>query len=183
MFDYEFKPGYISYEAFKEMRAKLNGTIKGELKLIGDAADRAMSSYIERDLRPEDIGLTNPTWRFPATGSLTSASTLAWSNLVNTFTIADNRYVGINGVRYPSDESPQVLTQLRIDKANKTVRYWSIQGCNTLENVSMFFPDPVTIEQNVPITIQAYNATTTITPQNLIFTGIVVEKEGILTSK
>ena len=47
----------------------------------------------------------------------------------------------------------------------------------------MYFYDPVTIEQNVPITITAYNATGTVTAQKIMFLGSVVEKEGILTSK
>ena len=106
MFDYEFKPGYISYDGFNAMLDKLRGRIKSELKLTGDAADSAMSRFITRDLRPEDLGLSNPEWTFTPSG------TSGWVNLVNTYTVSDNRYVGISGIRYASTEDPQVITQI-----------------------------------------------------------------------
>lgn len=173
MFDYKFKPGHISYDAFNEMLTKLRGKIQSELKLTAEG----MSKFIERDLRPEDLGLSTPEWTFtPSSGS-------AWINLVNTYNISDNRYIGILGIRYLTADDPQPLTQLKITKAGKDVRYWSIQGCNLLEYESMFFYDPVTVEQNTPLTIKAYNATSTLTAQNIVFMGIVLEKEGILVSK
>lgn len=173
MWDYQFKPGYPSYEAYKEMINKLRGTLQSELRLTAGGE----SKFIERQLRPEDIGKSTPEFTFtPSTAS-------AWNTLVNTYTIADNRYIGIYGIRYLSTDDPLPITQLKITKAGKDVRYWTIQGCNYVENPAMYFHDPITVEQNVPLTIQGYNATATVKAQKIMILGVVMEKEGILVSR
>lgn len=127
---------------------------------------------VTRSLRPEDLGITG-YWYFNVT------STSGWHTMVNAATIAQNRFITIEGVMYPKSGT-QLITQLEIKRAESTVRYWTIQGVNFLENCLLFFDDPLTLGQNQPITIKGYNpSTTTNSAEEVVFIGSVVEKRGI----
>jgi len=126
---------------------------------------------VTRPLRPEDVGLSTPVWTF----NISSAN--AWNTLIS-HTIASDRFVGINGVLYQVSGTA-VITQLRVTRAGQKKRYWQIQGVEYTENQTMFFDDPIIVEQNTPITVEGY-ATATSSAETLCFLGVVAERKGIL---
>lgn len=152
-------------EAYGELRRELLARAMKELALPAD-------QIVIRDLRPEDLGLSTSEFTF----SLTSAA--AWNNLVNTYTIADMRFVGLLGVRYPMS-SAQAVTQLKVTRAQSVSRIWQIQGLNFLENEQVYFDDPAIVDQRQQLTIQAYCPTTN-AAEKLMLLGVVAEKRGVL---
>jgi len=159
--------GY-ALEAHKAAVDKLRMDAAKELKLGQD-------QLITRDLRPEDLGLTG-RWSYNVT------STSGWYTMISAATIAQNRFISIEGVIYPKS-SAQLITQLEINRSGSVVRYWTIQGINLLENPMVVFDNPLTLGQNQPITIRGYNPTTTTEPaEEVMFIGTVVEKRGVLVN-
>jgi len=159
--------GTQAESAMEQMIAQLKSKAKQSLKTTSD------DDIIVRPLRPEDVGLSTPEWTFNI------ASANAWNlNQLNT-TIADNRWIGINGILYAMS-STQAVTQLKVKRAGQNKRYWQVQGINFLENASIFFSDPVIIEENTNLTVDMY-AIATGSTEKIIFLGAVVEKKGILT--
>ncbi|MCD6240466.1 hypothetical protein J7K27_02935 [Candidatus Bathyarchaeota archaeon] len=143
-----------------------------EIKRIATAQLKVSEDEIvTRPLRPEDLGLSNPVWTF----NISSAN--AWNTLIS-HTIPSDRFISINGILYQVSGTA-VLTQLRITRAGQKKRYWQIQGAEYTENQTMFFDDPVIVEQNTPITIEGY-ATATSSDEKLCFLGVVAERKGIL---
>ena len=158
----------VPLEAHRATVNKLKELAKTELKL-GD------EGIVTRGLRPEDLGLTG-RWSFVVT------STSGYHTMVNASTIANTRFISLEGVFYPKS-SPQLITQLEINRAGSIVRYWNIQGVNFLQDNMIFFDDPVTLGQNQPITIRGYNPTTSTnaaaSPEEVVLIGTVVEKKGL----
>ena len=158
----------VPLEAHRAVVNKLTEFAKAELKLGDD-------KIVKRALRPEDLGLTG-RWAFVVT------STSGYHTMVNAATIANTKFVSLEGVFYPKS-SEQLITQLRIDRAGSIVRYWHIQGVNFLQDNMIFFDDPVTLGQNQPITISGYNPTTSTnagaSPEEIVLIGTVVEKKGL----
>ena len=156
--------------------AALDARNKIEAALLQKATKELNLSRAEltvRELRPEDLGLSTPEWTHTGTAA-------TWSSIVNAHTMADNRFVGIYGVRY-AQTGTQSFSQLEITRAGNTVRYYHIQGTAYLEDQTQYFDDPVTIEQNTTVTIKAYPVTT-VTAEKMVLLGLVVEKKGLLVS-
>ncbi len=153
----------VPFIAYDVLVKKLKKQAKEEMGL-------PESEIVVRSLRPEDIGFTNPIF-----ASTTSADT--WTNSVNTYTIADNRYVGIHGVVFDADENTVVA--LRITREGKTARIWAIQQVSGFEDKAGYADDPITIEQNTQITIEEYGLATTKTNE-ICLLGVVVERRGLL---
>jgi len=164
---YLFKLEGRALEAYNVMVAKLKEKAMRELKL-------PESEIVIRPLRPEDLGLSTPEWTFNV-GSAT-----AWNTEIDNTTIADNRFVGINGVLI--EESGEMgCTQIKITRMGQDVRYWQIQGVNYLEDSCIFFDDPVTIDQNTTLTVKFYCRTAD-TDFQCCFLGAVAEKRGVLVA-
>lgn len=157
--------------AYNEMRNKL--VQKAARELLGISWVPGMpipEQLVVRPLRPEDLGLTNPEWYFA------SIST-GWNNLVDSKTIADNRFVGIYGV-YLNEDAGE-LEELKITREGTDTRYWPIAQIRYFESDTGYADDPVTIDQNTTVTIQGYVASaSTITGFALL--GLVAEKKGLL---
>ena len=68
---------------------------------------------ILRDLRSDDLGLTGK-WGYTVT------TTVGWNTLINTYTIADNRYVCISGI-FTEEDTPTVHS-VRITRAGSIAR-------------------------------------------------------------
>jgi len=133
------------------------------------------SELVKRDLRPEDLGLSNPTWTFALT------STVGYVAMINTASIADLRWVGICGLCY-TNAAPTV-NQLKINRAGSDARIWNIQEAQYNENASIWVDDPVTIGQNEVLTVYQYcSGATTQAAELIVFLGAVVEKRGILVN-
>ena len=151
--------------AYTELRNKLKNKAMTQLGI-------PENDVIIRELRPEDVGLSTPEW----TSSFTDAA--GWNNFVNTYTIADNRFIGILGIRYPMSTS-QAATQLKVKRGHSEARLWVIQGLNFLENEQQFVDDPVTVDQSQQLTMQVYCPTTN-AAEKLMLLGLVAEKRGIV---
>lgn len=123
-----------------------------------------------RTLRPEDLGLTG-SWSF-ATGAT------GWVTYINSVVIANNTFIGINGVRNLTTTTPQAVTQIRITREGNVARYWDIQGINQFDNPEAFFDDPITVDQNTTIKLECYSIASA--TEKLVLIGDVVEKRGIL---
>lgn len=162
---YLFELTGSALEAYRAMADKLFSKAKAELKL-------GVDDLVMRPLRPEDIGLSTPKFEFNI------ATADAWNTMISSQTIADNRFVGINGVLYGMSAQGAV-TMIRVTRAGDVVRYWPIQDINFNENAMVFFDDPITVDQNQPITIEGY-ATATSSTERIVFLGAVVEKRGLL---
>ena len=160
-----FKLEGNALEAVRGLKDNLYARAQKELKLRKEG-------LVDRDLRPEDIGLSNPVWTFNV------SSSSAWNTLVNAATIADNRFVGIYGVLIGVSGTAAV-TQLRITRAGQKKRYWQIQDGNFREDATIYFDDPIIVDQNTTITIEGY-ATATDSTFRLTFLGMAVEKKGVL---
>ena len=160
----------ISLSAYELMIKDLRTKAQTELKLNPD-------QVVVRDLRPEDIGLTGG--RFTSTMNILSS----WNKIINTYTVADNRFIGISGIFYARISGTQAATQLRVTRATSKARYWNIQGINITENAQRFFDDPIITGQNQTLTIEAFvpNVTANTTKaENIILMGSVAERKGIL---
>jgi len=145
-----------------------------ELRAKGDR-EIGPGKWILRPLRPEDVELTTSGWL------LTCSTNSAWGTFseLNTVTIDDQRFVGINGVFY-TNANPEV-TQLKIEKAGRTVRHWHIQPVPDFQNKRAWFTDPIIIDQNTQLTVNHFNETdTTQTKEHLGFLGYVVEPRGLV---
>ena len=154
--------------AYNKMVAELQARAKKELGLPD-------SEIVTRALRPEDLGLSTPRWTF------TLSSTGSYIAMINTISILDNRYVGINGVFY-TNANPTV-DQLRITRAGSVARVWNIQEAQYNENDSIWVDDPVTAGQNETLLIEQFASNATTQSAELIgFYGVTVEKRGIVTN-
>lgn len=132
---------------------------------------------IVRILRAEDIGFADSQFK----KAIAKANTNAWNNIVNTITIADARFVVINGVnRGFGQGTTNVFSQLRITNAGKTARIWNIQGVEDLITNTKYFTDPILIAQNNQLTIEGYavNSTT----DKMVMLGAAIEKKGLIVN-
>lgn len=148
------------------------------VSLVNKLKEQAMSEMglpeseiVVRQMRPEDIGFSNPFF-----ASTISAGD-AWRNMINTYTIADNRYVGIFGVSFDTNENS--VNALRFTREGRTARIWSIQQVADFEDKTGYADDPISIEQNTQITIEEYPTTTTDFDATTLL-GVVVERRGLL---
>ena len=137
------------------------------------------TELICRLLRPEDIGSAYPSFSqsLPtlATAGWTTGGT-GWRNYANTVTIADNRFVMINGV---SDRSTGI-SQIKIARSGSDSRIWNIQQIPDNEDNIGYMDDPIIIPQNHQITIQAYALASQ--SEFIRFIGAVVEPVGLLVA-
>ena len=91
-------------EALDAYNKMVESTVAKAMNELGLPRD----GLVVRPLRAEDIGFTTPEFLKTVT------ATYAWGNIVNTVTIADNRFVIINGVnRGFGQGTTNVFSQLR----------------------------------------------------------------------
>ena len=127
---------------------------------------------ILRDLRPDDVGKTGKWW-FSVT------TTAGWNALVDTYTIADNRFICISGI-FTEATTPVVHT-VKITRAGSVARWWNVQRVGLQEDNEMHVDDPIIVDQNTTLDIDGYNAlTATATTEQIGFIGCVAEKRGML---
>lgn len=158
-------------EALDAYNKKVEETVAKAMRELGLSRDQ----LIVRPLRAEDIGFSAPEFL----KAIAAANTNAWNNIVNTVTIADNRFVIINGVnRGYGQGTTNVFSQLRITKSGKTARIWNIQGVEDFIGNTVYFMDPVDINQNNLLTIEGYAVNNT--TDKLVMLGAVVEKRGLV---
>ena len=127
---------------------------------------------ILRDLRSDDLGVTGK-WSFTVT------STCGWNNLINTQTIADNRFICISGIF--TEESAPVVHSIKITRAGSVARWWNVQRVGLQDDNELHIDDPIIVDQNTTVTIEGYNGlTTTAVHEQIGFIGCVAEKRGLV---
>ncbi len=127
---------------------------------------------ILRDLRSDDLGITGK-WYFSVT------STLGWNTLVNTQTIADNRFICISGIF--TEESTPTIHTIKITRAGSVARWWNVQRVGLQDDNELHVDDPIIVDQNQTITIEGYNGlVATTTTEEIGFIGCVAEKRGLV---
>jgi len=161
MFHVELKG--VALDAYNRMVREMISKATRELGLGADG-------LVIRPLRPEDLGLPAPAWSF----NLTAPN--SWNTAVNT-TIADNRFVGINGIFH--NEALGRATQVKITRKGSETRYWDVTWIRDTQNKIAFADDPVIFDQNTSVKIEIY-CTTASTLTDFGFLGAVVEKRGML---
>jgi len=141
------------------------------VKKLKEEASRVLrpDQIVMRPLRATDLGISTPDWRQYL------SSTATWNTLAST-QIANNRWIGINGVFYPQS-AYQAITELQITAGGKIERYWSIQGINNYVNATGYADDPIIIGQNVNLDIKGYTINSS--TETIVFIGMVVEKKGL----
>lgn len=157
---YDFKGDAV--DAVKQLDQALISAASNQLKV-------GREDLTVRDLRPQDVGLGTSEWTF----SVTAATS---TNVVGT-SIASGRWLGVYGVRYAG--ATQSVSELKVTKEGKDVRYWNVQGTAFLQDQTIYFTDPVTVKELATLTIAAYPVTTN-TAEKMILLGRVVEKKGLL---
>jgi hypothetical protein len=149
-------------QAYREMYSNLKSRAVSQLKLPEE-------EVIMRALRPEDVGLSDPVFTFSVSSG--------WNTIIDT-DIADSRFVGIHGILI-GESGTSVVTQIKVTRMGQTKRYWHVQDVNFLESPVIYFDDPIIVDQNTKLTIEAY-ATGSDTDLRLTFLGAVAEKKGLL---
>ncbi len=162
---------------YQELRGRpLDAFGKTEDKLLAKGTAQlglSRQDLIVRPLMPSDLQAALMSWNF----AITTTSSL--STLINAQTITDNRFCSINGICYP--ETTPLFDWVRITRSGSVARLWPIEHIPPQDDNTMWVDDPITVDQNTTITIEAYNDTTTTNPtENLIFIGLVVEKRGMV---
>ena len=128
---------------------------------------------ILRDLISDDLGKTGKWW-FAVTG------TSGWNTLVNTYTVADNRFICISGI-FNEESTAAVVHTIRITRAGSVARWWNVQRVGMQDDQELHVDDPIIVDQNQAITVEGYNAlTTTATTEEIGFIGCVAEKRGLV---
>jgi len=160
-----------SLDAYNRMVTELEGKAMTQLGL-------PRSEIVVRPLRPEDMGFTTPQWACPA---IADSATNSWNNIINTYTIADNRFIGVMGLhRGFGQGATNAFSQLKITKAGKLARIWNIQAIEDFVGNTAYFSDYFTVDQNNVLTIQGYALVGT--TDKMVFLGAVAEKRGQTTN-
>ena len=120
-----------------------------------------------RSLIPSDFGLT--TWNF----NLSSGN----NNIISA-SVADNRFIALTGLSYPSVASGNAVTELTVNAGARKVEIWPIQHIPDLENPVWEDTSPTIVQQNESVSITAY-ATKSATAEPIILQGVVVERRGM----
>jgi len=162
-------------DAYKKMVQTLFAKAERELGLTRD-------QLVLRDLRPEDIGASSADF-------YVGTKATSFYALIDNQTIADNRFVGINGIVLPNTastdafglESEPPISQIKITRKGSVARYWNVKPVWAFESRVGYTDDPVTIDQNTTITVEAW-ARTASSLSGFTLLGAVVEKRGLLIS-
>jgi len=161
---------------YQDLRGRpLDAFGKTEDKLLAKASAQlglSREDIIIRPLMAEDLDSSLSSFNF-------SVTTTSGSNtLINAQTIADNKFISINGICYP--ESSPLIDYVKITRSGSVARLWPIEHIPAQDDNTMWADDPITVDQNTTITIEGYNDTTsTNSTENLIFIGLVAEKRGM----
>jgi len=160
-------------DAYRSMVRTLRERAMKELNLRAD-------EIVVRDLRPEDIGASSADF-------YVGTKAAGWVALVDNATIADNRFVGINGVVLMdtggtdafgfANEPP--ISQIKITRKGSVTRYWNVKPVWAFEGKVGYTDDPVTIDQNTTVTVEAW-ARSASSLEGFTLLGAVVEKRGLL---
>jgi len=154
--------------AYEAMVSKLKQKAMQELKLSAD-------EIVVRPLRPLDMNTTLTDYYFT-----NNVSGSAYSNLTsfNSQTIANSRFVGINGI-FNQDASSS-LHAIRINREGAVAREWEVASIPNYKHQAAFMDDPITLDRNTSLTVTAWHGITSTLANTFGFIGAVAEKRGLL---
>jgi len=162
-------------EAYKRMVDTLRTRAMKELNLSAD-------DIVLRDLRPEDIGASSADF-------YVGTKAADWYSIIDSQTISDGRFVGINGVVLAdtggtdafglANEPP--ISQIKITRKGSVTRYWNVKPVWAFEGKVGYCDDPITVDQNTTITVEVW-ARSASSLEGFTLLGAVAEKRGILIS-
>ena len=168
-------------DAYRKMLSDLKAKAMRQLSLGED-------EIVVRQLRPADLYSADAsTSDYPI--GLTAA---VWTNIVNAQTIANNRFVGINGfmVRNVGTAVTGVqnnlipyapsVEQVRVTRKGSVARYYNVKHIPQFQTQIGYTDEPVTIDENTTITIEGLARVASSIAATFDILGIVVEKKGIL---
>lgn len=164
-------------KAYVETRNRL--VSKASKELLGRAwfpGQPIPDELVVRTLRPEDLGLANPEYRFFDT--VAGATAAAFNTVVNV-TVADNRFIGIYAL--VNNEASGEANEIRATREGTVTRFWPLQQIQFWQSNTGFADDPFTADQNTNLTIDLYLRTAS-TVIDLHPLGLVVEKKGLLVN-
>ncbi len=123
---------------------------------------------VARDIDPDtDLDYGSSTWR-----ELTGATISAYETM-STGTMADQRYIGIYGVKDSSPIRTVSLLKLNIGGGDRVI--WDLQNLD--DDGIGFSPSAVIIPPNAPYTISRYVIATNLVA-DILLKGVVIEPRG-----
>jgi len=158
-------------EAYRQMVSTLKQKAMKELGL-------PESEIVIRSLRPDDLGgkasLSTLDFNF-------GSNSVTWDAVVNGRTIADNRFVGINGFFFSGTAGGEMTawSQVKVTKMGAVSRYWNVAPVEFWEDSTCYFDDPITVDQNTTVTVETWTRDTG-SHFNWGLIGAVAEKRGLL---
>lgn len=154
-------------EAYNTMVTNLRSRARAELKLSD-------SGIVVRPLRPEDLGLSNGEWYL----NMDASSGSVWNTSdIDAKTVADNRFIGINGV---FDNNGGDVCAVRITREGATAREWDVIDIHNKKHKCGYVDDPVTIDQNTTVTVSLYLGAASTLNNTFGLIGAIAEKRGLL---
>lgn len=156
-------------EAFKNLNNNLLSKAKGELG--------QNTPLITRQMVPEDVELDSEDSSYKYRWWSTLSSTGATANtMIDSRTIADNRFIGIYGVTIASSDT---ASQIEVTRKGSLTRKWNVQSAGYTQDNTLYFDDPFTCDQNTTLKVEVYASSAAAEGSNVIFHGITVEKKGL----
>jgi len=167
-------------DAYRRMVADLKAKAMKELGLRED-------ELVVRQLRPADLGAAVTVPDYPV-----GLTAVTWTNIVSAQTIADNRFVGINGFMVRNQGTAVALPgnnlipyapaveQVRITRKGSVARYFVVKYIPEWESQTGYTDEPVTVDQNTTVTIEGLATTASSIATTFDIIGAVVEKKGLL---
>jgi hypothetical protein len=158
-------------EAYRQMVSKLKQKAVQELGL-------PESEIIIRQLRPDDLGgkasLSTQDFNF-------GRASAGWDTIVNGQTIADNRFIGVNGFFFTGTHTGEATgcSQIKVTKMGAVTRYWNVGPVEFWEDKIGYFDDPVVVDQNTTVTVETWTRDSG-SQFNWGLVGAVAEKRGLL---
>ena len=155
--------------AYESMVNKLRQKAMSELKL-------SASEVVVRPLRPLDINATVTDWYITNNG-ISSSAYAALTN-IDGATIANSRFVGINGIFNQTGASS--LHAVRITREGAVAREWAVDTIPAWKHQAAWVDDPVTLDRNTTVTIAGWHGIASTLANTFGFLGAVAEKRGLL---
>ena len=152
-------------------------------KLIGILRKKAMdelhlseNEIVVRPLRPADLQSTTVDWYFVNTNN--SGSAWANSDSIDGATIANNRFIGING--FFNQTGASSLHALRITREGAVAREWVTASVPKWKHKACWVDDPITLDRNTTVTLTFYQGIASTLTDTFGLLGAVAEKRGLL---
>lgn len=144
--------------------------------IVGEAVKQlklAEEKLIVRDIRADiDLDYATEDW------SEVSGTTAATYETMSTGTMADQRWVGIFGVKISPNS---VVSALRLNIGGADRVLWQLQSLGKYDDYVGFTPFVALIPPNTPYTISRY-VTVASSPAFCLLKGVVVEPRGRVVS-